>query len=488
MAYVLEPGAPVTREVRRAARECLDEAIAVLDGLELADPSDVERAVHEARKRCKEVRALARMARPAIGEEFDRCNASVRDAAKLLAPFRDAHALLETLDDLRSAHGKHKGRDLGKVRAAQSAAADRATRDLHAGDASIDAARRLLVDARKRVQRWKIRGGFAPLAEGIEQTYASGRKALERARKHTTDEHVHEWRKAVKNLWYQTRLLERAAPSALEPLIATLDDLAEALGDDHDLAVLIERLASDPHRFGGTLHAMQAIDVARSQQIDLRRRAFRLGASVYAEQPSAFADRMQVYWRCAVREGPELATGGIAELAKDERRSPKLMAPRDGARSLERERRFLVADAPELPARGAESRHGYLAVDGVVAVRVREVDGADWTLTIRAGRGDSRIELEWPVSREQFDTAWAQTRGRRIRITRYTVAANGHPIAVDVFHDDLDGLVLAQIDFDSDEAMAKFELPAWFAREVTDELAFTNASLAANAPHGQPAG
>jgi CYTH domain-containing protein/CHAD domain-containing protein len=487
LAYVLEPGAPVTREVRRAARERLDEAIAVLDGLELAEPSEVEHAVHEARKRCKEVRALARIARPAIGDEFDRCNDAVRDAAKLLAPFRDAHALLATLDDLRSANGKKDGRDLGKVRAAQSAAADRATRDLHSGDASIEAARQLLVDARKRVHSWKIAGGFAPLANGIEQTYGRGRKALKRARKHTTDENVHEWRKAVKNLWYQARLLERAAPSALEPMIATLDDLAEALGDDHDLAVLIERLAKDPHRFGGTLHAMQAIDVARAQQIDLRRRACRLGASVYAETPKAFADRMQVYWRCAVREGPELATGGIAELGREERRSPQLMAPSGGARSVERERRFLVAEAPELPGGGAEWRQGYLAVDGAVAVRVREVDGADRTLTIRAGRGDARVELAWPMSEEQFDTAWAQTRGRRIRITRYIVEAAGHPVAVDVFHDDLDGLVLAQVDFDSDEAMAAFEPPTWFSREVTDELAFTNASLAVNAPHGQPA-
>ena len=99
-----------------------------------------------------------------------------------------------------------------------------------------------------------------------------------------------------------------------------------------------------------------------------------------------------------------------------------------------------------------------MAVDGAVAVRVREVDGADRTLTIRAGRGNSRIELEWPVSEEQFDTAWAQTRGRRIRMTRYTVAAGGgHPVAVDVFHEALAGLALAQVDFDSDEAMAAFE-------------------------------
>ena len=487
MGFVLAPGAPVTREVRRVARERLGDALASLDGLADVEAAEVELAVHDARKRCKEVRALARMVRPSIGNEFDDFNAMVREAAQLLAPFRDAHALLATLDDLRSVTESNGEPDLGRVRAAQSAAAERATRDVHEGDASIRAARKLLVASRKQVQRWKVGNGFATLAEGIEDTYRRGRRTLDRARRQTTDEHVHEWRKAVKNLWYQSRLLERAAPSALEPLIATLEDLGEALGDDHDLAVLIEHLANDPHRFGGTLHAMQAIDVARAQQTDLRRRAFRLGASVYAEKPGAFADRMRIYWACAVREGPELPTGGIAELAQEERRRSQSTRLHDPTHTIERERKFLVGSAPELPPAGIELKQGYLALDGVVSVRVREVAGDECILTIKAGRGESRTELEWPVSREQFDAAWEQTRGRRIRKTRYALHTGEHEISLDVFHDDLDGLVLAEVEFDSNESMAGFEAPDWFAREVTDDLTFTNASLAVNAPRGQPA-
>ena len=107
---------------------------------------------------------------------------------------------------------------------------------------------------------------------------------------------MHEWRKSVKTLWYQMCLLEPTAPSVLVPVIESLDQLGEGLGDDHDLAVLVERLAADPHRYGGALHAMRAIEIARGEQAVLRRPAFRIGATIYAEKPKAFAARFERYW------------------------------------------------------------------------------------------------------------------------------------------------------------------------------------------------
>ena len=142
---------------------------------------------------------------------------------------------------------------------------------------------------------------------------------------------MHEWRKSVKNLWYQTRLLEPAAPSTLAPMIGSLDHLGEALGDDHDLAVLVERLAADPHRYGGALHALKAIEIARAEQAVLREPAFRLGATIYAEKPKAFVARIESYWTATVREGPELATGGITELASAEKKRAKARRKQEAA-------------------------------------------------------------------------------------------------------------------------------------------------------------
>lgn len=322
MAYVFDPAARLSRDVRRVARERLDDAIETLDRLAEQRSGATDESVHDVRKRCKEVRALARMVRTPLGDEFERFNAGVRDAADVLAPIRDAQAVLATLDDLRAAASTAES-DLERVRTIQAAVADQATRDIHGGDERVEQARVMLAEARTRVKRWQLPDGFEAIGPGLERTYSRGRRALRDAAERPTDEHVHEWRKSVKTLWYQIRLLQTAAPSTLAPMIDTLDHLAEALGDDHDLAVLVERLVADPHRYGGALHAIRAIEIARAEQEVLRRPAFRLGDTIYAERPKAFVARNEAYWNCTVEDGPELPTGGITELAEAAKRRTK---------------------------------------------------------------------------------------------------------------------------------------------------------------------
>ena len=486
MAYVLDQREKVTREVRRVTRERLDEAISMLSDLDESSADEIEDAIHGVRKRCKEVRAAARLVRSALGDDFDRFNREVRGAADLLAPIRDAHALLGTFDDLRATQMATNDAELEVVRVAQAAVAETATRGVIGSDPRIADARALLVSSRKQIKHWKIPDGFDTLGVGMEDTYRRGGRALRRARDRPTDDRMHEWRKSVKHLWYQVRLIERAAPSVLGALVTALDDLAEALGDDHDLAVLVERLAAHPEAFGGKQAAKRARRLARSQQADLRRRAFRLGATVYAETPGAFTRRMGAYWERTAELGPELATGGIAELAHEEQRTARGSEQLDPAHVIERERKYLVTRVPELPEPGVALRQGYLAIDGAVSVRVRDAGDDGATLTLKAGRGAVRTELEWSLTGEQFAAAWEQTRGRRISKTRHCLPSEGHLVELDIFHDDLDGLVVAEVEFDSDDALAAFRPPDWFGPEVTDDETYTNASLAANAPRGTP--
>lgn len=485
MGYVFDPTRALSDEVTRVASERIAEAIAALEDVDDADRAGIERAVHDARKRCKEVRALARLVRSQLGSEFDRFNRDVRDAADALAPIRDSHALLATFDDLRATQATDA--ELERVRAGQAEAASGATKAVGGGDPRVARAVELLERAGSRIDRWRVGDDAAVLRTGLRETYRRGHRAFRRAQDEPTDEHVHEWRKAAKHLWYQVRLVQRAAPSVLEPLVASLDDLAEALGDDHDLAVLIERMDERPGRFGGKRSVKRARKLARAEQKRLRRRAFRLAETIYAETPGAFARRMATYWDVTVDHGVELPTGGIAELLREDDRPP-----RDGTVeptvTTERERKFLVADVPELPGEGAVLRQGYLAIDGTVSVRVRDAGPQGCTLTVKAGTGAVRTEVEVPLDRDQFAAAWDHTGDRRIHKTRYDVDVDGHRAEVDVFHDDLAGLVLVEVEFASDEEMAAFRPPEWFGTDVTDDGAYTNAALSLRPPPGGPGG
>jgi CYTH domain-containing protein/CHAD domain-containing protein len=477
MAYVLDPAEAVRREVPRVAAERLGDAIEQLDAV-IAGTADVETAVHDVRKRCKETRGLARLVQPALGDEFRPFDRIVRDAANQLSAMRDAHALLATLDNLLEAHGLDG--QLRSVRDRQALLAAEATSAIEAGDERIVEARHLLVEAKGRSQEWELTGGFDAVAEGLTATYRRGRRALRAAQDDPTDEHLHEWRKSAKHLWYQMRLLREASPSMIGPLIDELDGLAEALGDDHDLAVLVASLDADPDRFGTPDTVDHARRVAREQQHQLRTPAFRTGAVIYAEQPSALRSRVETYWHLAGHVGPELPTGGIASLTSSSDDS----AARPTS-TIERERKFLVDAIPDdidLSDR-TEMRQGYLVTGERASVRVRDAGPKGYTLTVKAGGGAERTELEWAINQEQFDAAWPHTEGRRVVKVRHRIPLDEHVIELDVFCDSLDGLVFAEVEFDSSAALDAFEPPTWFGPEVTDDGRYTNAALAL---HGRP--
>jgi hypothetical protein len=64
------------------------------------ETKSLEERVHEARKRIKETRALLRLFRGALGDAFDEENRRFRDAARELAPYRDATTVVEAIKAL----------------------------------------------------------------------------------------------------------------------------------------------------------------------------------------------------------------------------------------------------------------------------------------------------------------------------------------------------------------------------------------------------
>ena len=170
--------------------------------------------------------------------------AMLRDCARAIADARDSDALLATVRDLR---------------------------ELYAGDVPAVAFTRLERALRKRARmtRGDQGGGLPETAErldaglsrlesismdevSVEATvgelrrfYAAGRAAARRARRQPTIENLHEWRKRVKDLWYQERLMQTAWVELAEFRTAQAHRLSDLLGDDHDLALLLELLREE---------------------------------------------------------------------------------------------------------------------------------------------------------------------------------------------------------------------------------------------------
>jgi adenylate cyclase len=147
---------------------------------------------------------------------------------------------------------------------------------------------------------------------------------------------------------------------------------------------------------------------------------------------------------------------------------------------LEIERKFIVdIDRLVLTATGKRYRQGYLPAAGKTSVRVRICDDAAW-LTLKGETvGASRLEFEYAIPVE--DAAHileSLCEGSMIDKTRHLLDHAGHTWEIDVFAGDNAGLVIAEVELQSeDEAV---ELPDWAVEEVTRDSRYYNANLVTN--------
>ncbi len=289
MKLHVENGAGLGKLVRAAAAGQLDKALGVLRG-ELTEARAQDEAVHEVRKRLKEVRALVRLVREGIGDKtFCALNGALRDAGRPLSEVRDATAVMEALEKLPGANTKVRG-------ALQSRRVEIRRRVIE-GDKALDKARLAVEAVRAECESWKVDGGWRTLAAGLEGAYRKGRKRMGEALGTDEDEAWHAWRKRVKDLRHQVEMLSPLWPRGLKALAKEAHGLTDLLGDDHDLAVL-----------AGLAPGLAKAVAPRREH--LRRLARALGARLFAEKPAAFVKRVHQYWRAREDADGESAAEG----------------------------------------------------------------------------------------------------------------------------------------------------------------------------------
>ncbi len=290
--FVKEDGS-VRRGVRRIADEQIRRALAELDD----DERDLAETVHRVRKRCKKLRGLLRLVRPAF-DDYGPEHRAFSDAARSLSDLRDARSLIGAYDGV-AGHFDDRidRRAFAPIRARLTRDARQVREDPEVGD-RMGALRRDLEAARERAATWTLdKKGFDAIAGGLGRTYARARKQMKGARSDPDGETMHEWRKSVKYHWQHARLLSDIAPAMMAPQIAAAGELSELLGDHHDLALLDARLGRAPGDFGAKTDIEAFRALARERREALGSRAFVLARLSFAERPAALAERWRAYWR-----------------------------------------------------------------------------------------------------------------------------------------------------------------------------------------------
>ncbi|MDP5001033.1 MAG: CYTH domain-containing protein [Flavobacterium sp.] len=146
---------------------------------------------------------------------------------------------------------------------------------------------------------------------------------------------------------------------------------------------------------------------------------------------------------------------------------------------VEIERKFLVTNRDFISESSENFRivQGYLNSNPERTVRVR-IKGKKGYITIK-GKGNesglTRFEWEKEIAISEAEALLQLCENGVIDKTRYNVMFENHLFEVDVFTGENDGLIVAEIELESENEI--FSKPSWLGEEVTSEEKYYNAYL-----------
>jgi hypothetical protein len=274
-------------EPSAALRSAIEDALRALRHEPLDDES-----VHAVRKHIKQARAALRLLRESVGERaYRRENRRLRDASRPFARMRDTRITTQTLAALHRPVPAGERPVLQALSARLAIEQHRARRQLEG--ARLDRVARSLQTAGRVAQSWqKKRVASDAVLSDLKRAYRKARTAAAAARAQRSSESLHEARKQAK---YLSSMLEIVRPRLDGGGKARRGALsfAEFLGDDHDLAVLQEKLDTlpDPAHDGGYRLLKKRVEKRRRR---LQGKAMREAKRLYRRRPKRFARRLEL--------------------------------------------------------------------------------------------------------------------------------------------------------------------------------------------------
>ena len=147
-----------------------------------------------------------------------------------------------------------------------------------------------------------------------------------------------------------------------------------------------------------------------------------------------------------------------------------------GPMGTEIERKFLVTDPSIVEAApGLVLRQGYLSREAARTVRVRIAGDHAWLTVKGVTTGARRSEWEWEIPTSDAQGMLAICDGPILDKTRHRIEHGGRTWEVDVFGGANAGLVVAEVELQSEDE--PFELPDWAGQEVSHDPRYLNVNL-----------
>jgi CHAD domain-containing protein len=270
-------------------RRVVNEQLSLLLQLCGQFPEKPDFATHEIRKSTKRVRAVYRLYRGATGDELYRHGKEFySDVSHVLAGHRISLVYFETLQ-LISADRKMPANAnyLSKLIRGMEMYHREVTAEIlktHQVDQHLYG----LIESELKANALKLPSpcNFNDLVSGLRKTYGQGKKCLDEVIIQPTAENFHELRKITKSLWNELILIRPIWPSYYGFAIHHLDDLAQKLGFEHDLAELGKSLREESSGKDRIQRTLLTDFIAWKRQ-QMQKSIVPLALRLYADKPGA---------------------------------------------------------------------------------------------------------------------------------------------------------------------------------------------------------
>lgn len=289
MSFYFKHHEPLAKGARRVIRGQIESARRLLTD----EAIDRKEVVHETRRCFKRIRATLQLVDFDPPEKFEEESRRYRNMGRILANQRDADMLPETFDKLIRDYAKHlEGLTLSRERSFII----RHARALLAGEnfsrIKSEMAREL-EKAKSAVSDWRVDKADSLMVTSIVPSVV--KKAYSRAKdnfltvcQNPSGDKMHNWRKRIKDLLYQSQLLSETDLKFSPAYGKKLENLAERLGEHHDLTVLHEVVSEHGPHAEENLAVEGLVELIVMEQSRLEDRTREIGGELFREAPAAF--------------------------------------------------------------------------------------------------------------------------------------------------------------------------------------------------------
>jgi len=295
MAYRIKRKERVGRGIRRILREQLRRAV------ESARDrgGDQDERVHDVRTRLKRSRAALELIGGYVArraKQVKKTDRRLRNRGRRLARPRDIAVQAHTFRIL----GTRLSRELptGLLERMRDAGEQlRRTSDAKAVEKKRRRTARSLRRLRKRLGKLPVKRDRRAIGKGISRTYREARRALAAVQADPTPERFHEWRKQVKLLSNELKIVGRAVPELATRYLGKVEKLGEVLGQIHDLDCVAATAEKHPRWFGSKADCDAVRGLVAEHRVALEREAFALAAGVFAGRPRDVRELVETGWK-----------------------------------------------------------------------------------------------------------------------------------------------------------------------------------------------